>query len=349
MGNEVKEAEKIGFNSNYWDDVKSEYGLPSKKDINYYKNYYRFGVIDPYNEPDSGREFLFFTKPDLFICQDPGRNILSSGLASYPFFKELLSRWPNVIKELQVFDDPQPFSYLLSNMCTSNLDLPSLSAQTIQNPTNIFGISYDYRGSSEASDDNHSFSLEFKDTKNLDVYMFFRAYEEYEILKAQGVVKLYEVEHYRDYILNRILHDQIGIYKFIVAEDMETIMHYSYFCGCMFTSLPRESFNDADFHEGIKYAIDMKCAFVEDMNPLILSDFNNLVSKYNERFSEEDIASIYDFKNRKTDLLPVSSPFIVETKDADGNKRYKLRWYREDKLWKTLKTNVVTLVDDITN
>ena len=68
-------------------------------------------------------------------------------------------------------------------MVSSGLDLPSLSATTVSTPTNAFGTSYDYRWTSEASDDNHQFSLEFKDTKWLDVYNFFKAYEEYQIMK----------------------------------------------------------------------------------------------------------------------------------------------------------------------
>ena len=324
-------------NNNYWNKVKAQYGIPTKYDIDYYNNYYRFGVFDPYNEPESGREFLFFTKPDLYICQDVNGTRLTNELANNTFFNELLQRWPNVIRQLQSWTNPKgnnPFMYLLSNMVTSSLDLPSLSATTVQNPNNMFGISYDYRWTSEASDDNHSFSLEFKDTKNLDVYMLFRAYEEYEILKAQGLIDLNSSGHYKAYITNHVLHDQIGIYKFIVGEDMETIMHYSYFCGCMFTSLPRESFNDADFHEGIKYGIDMKCAFVEDMNPLILTDFNYLVSHSIDTYSknEKNIAYTYDFDHDHTDLKPVTTPFITKSINPDGKKIYKLRWYRDQKL-----------------
>ena len=167
--------------------------------------------------------------------------------------------------------------------------------------------------------------------------MLFRAYEEYEILKAQGVIQLNSEQngsvgnHYKSYITNHILHDQIGIYKFIVSEDMETIMHYSYFCGCMFMNLPRESFNDADFHEGIKYGIDMKCAFVEDMNPSILSDFNALVSNGNSSKLREYAskpASTYDIFRDHTDLRAVTMPFIIKGSNSMGKKIYKLKWYR---------------------
>ena len=319
------------FGQKYWESLKAQYGLPKKDDIDYFNRYYRFGVFDPYHEIQSGREFLFFVKPDLYICQD-SNGTLSNELASYPFFRELREHYPNIIGELQSGFSSNPFSCLLSNMVESGLDLPSLSASTVSTPVNMYGTSYDYRWSSEASDDNHQFSLEFRDTKYLDTYMLFRTYEEYERLKAQGVVSLWQgPERYKNYIFNKVLHDQFGIYKFIVAEDMETILHYSYFCGCMFTSLPRDSFNDANFDDGIKYGIDIKCAFVEDMNPIILSDFNHLLSQYNSRFSQ--IAPVYDFDNQKTDMLYVSSPIIVEERPSttigyNNRPKYKLKWYR---------------------
>ena len=325
------------FNEKYWDDIKAARGIPTKENINYFSNYYRFGVFDPYHEIQTGREFLFFTKPDLYICQNNSYG-LQPDLANYPFFVDLIEKYPYIVYQLQYHYDPDknPFSFLLSNMATSSVDLPGLTASTVSTPVNIFGTSYDYRWSSEASDDNHQFSIEFTDTKYLDTYMFFRTYEEYERLKAQGIIKLYNGgDHYKNYIFNKVLHDQFGIYKFIVSEDMETIIHYSYFCGCMFTSLPRDSFNDANFDDGIKYAIDIKCALVEDMNPAIISDFNKLISNYNRNFTK--VASIFDFENDQTDLLPVASPVIISEYESthvqqnsyNNRLRYKLKWYRK--------------------
>ena len=103
-------------NNNYWNKVKAQYGIPTKYDIDYYNNYYRFGVFDPYNEPESGREFLFFTKPDLYICQDVNGTRLTNELANNTFFNELLQRWPNVIRQLQSWTNPKgnnPFMYYL--------------------------------------------------------------------------------------------------------------------------------------------------------------------------------------------------------------------------------------------
>ena len=311
------------FNEKYWKDLKAQYGLPQREDIDYYTKYYRFGVFDPYNEPESGKEFIFFVKPNLCILENGN---LIDELKNMPFFIELKNKWPHVIEQLQYDADSSkcPFSFLLSNMVSSSLDLPSVSATTVQNPTNMFGTSYDYRWTSEASDDNHSFSLEFKDTKNLDVYMLFRAYEEYERLKAQGWIKLYKHSRYKSYIQNRVLHDQFGIYKFIVAEDMETIMHYSYFTGVYFASLPRDSFNDANFDEGIKYGIDMKAAFVDDMDPIIIRDFNLLASSYAKLHSNNEVSMVYDFENKKTNLLPVACPIIEEAQTIEGVSQSKV-------------------------
>lgn len=314
----------------YVEDLLEEYGLPKRRNIDWCNKLYRFGLINPYDEMQNGREHLFFIKPDLFILNSNGQG-LQPDLKGNPFFEELFKKWPHVIQQLQYRADPtrHPFSLLLSNAVTGHLDLPSLSAATISTPTNNFGTNYDYRGTSEASDDNFTFSIEFEDTKYLDVYMYFKAYEEYQIIKSQGRLHNFAVDNiYRQYIVNKVLHDQIGIYKFIVGEDMETILHYSYFCGVIWTSLPRDSFNSPEFDDGIRYAIDGKAAFVEDMNPLILRDFNNLVGDYNTNHTKTT-ASVYNKNIDATDLKPVLCPFVVEEREVGTGKIiYKLKFRR---------------------
>ena len=69
----------------------------------------------------------------------------------------------------------------------------------------------------------------------------------------------------------------MGIYKFIVAEDMETIIYYAYFWGVFPTSTPREVFGDPLFSDGLTFTVNFKAAFMEDMNPVILKQFNQLM------------------------------------------------------------------------
>lgn len=309
---------------NDFDKILNSKGVYRRKDVDFYNNIYRFGCIDPAESLTSTREYVFFTKPDLHIIgNERGEGTsLNPELSNSPFFKELYRNYPEIIYSLQSSADPtrNPLCLLLTNTLKGNLEVPSITSTTIDTPTNAYGTSYEYRGSSEASDDNFSFSLEFLDTKNLEVYQFFRAYEEYERLKSHGLVSPIQT-----YITNRILHDQIGIYKFLVDEDMMTIVYYAYFCGVMFLSLPRDTFNNPDFSDGPNFTIDMKAAFVEDMNPLILSDFNQLTRNYRYRNSNMDL-SIWNDEYGMMEGTPAVCPYISKRTDANRKDRYVLIW-----------------------
>lgn len=294
---------------------------------------FRFGLRDPYNTVSNTREYLFFTKPDLHIYQmdDDSAVILKNKqlvevLKTIPFWTELKKRKNTTIRMLQNSLYPtDPFNHLLQNQVASNLDVPALSSEMIDTPTNMFGVGYSYRGSSESSDDNPEFSLEFKDNKYLDTYMFFKAYEEYEMLKHHGLIAPCKY-----YTINKILHDAFSIYKFIVDEDMETIIYYGKMYGVVPKSLPRDTFSSPDFTDGIKYSIDFKAAFYEDMKPDIIADFNNLsIGNYNAQpYQINPYNTVLDH----ADTRPAEAAYIVKDKDSPAAKLsptgyvYKLKW-----------------------
>ena len=295
-------------------------GFYPKNEINNFDGMYRFGKIDPYNAVKGVHEVAFFTKPDLHILdKSSGKYALNSELANNPFFIELFNKYPNVIYELQKSTNTNPFSNLLFNakVRTSNIDVPSMSSTTIDTPVNIYGTGYDYRGSSESSNDNFDFSIEFYDDKNLNTYMYFKAYEEYQNLKTHGLVSPAE-----KYIVNKIIHDAIGIYKFVLDEDYETIIYYGYYWGVFFKSLPRDVFSNTEFTNGLSYSIDCRAAFFDDMDPLILSDFNNISANYRNTVATHD-SPIY--KNYQLNGEKPKSAHVVQT--TVGNKKvYKLKW-----------------------
>ena len=282
----------------------------SRKDQDRYlfNDRFRFGFLNAYDNITTAREYLFFTKPDLNIIEEHTMN-LTEGLKEIPFWIELQDRYNNVISMLQSsYGSEDPFNHLLENTVQSNLDMPGISAEMIDTPTNMYGVNYKYRGSSEASDDGHTFSLEFKDTRNLPVYYFFKAYEEYETLKHHGVVGPKS-----DYIFNKILHDQYSIYKFLVDEDGESIIYYAKYYGVKSVNLPRDVFNNTNFDNGISYSIDFDAAFVEDMNPQILTDFNSLSYPYVGEMNDIDI---YNPESDRADNRPAKGALIV--KDIDN-------------------------------
>ena len=311
--------------------------LFTKDEIDLYNNIYRFGLYNPYGALINAREYLFFTKPDLnIIKRNPATGEIISGTEfglnedlKTSFWDELFKeRKSTTIKLLQNSYSPG-WNMLLQNSVISNLEIPGLEGTVVESPVNNYGVGFQYRGTSEASDDSIDFSLEFKDTKWLDVYYFFRAYEDYQTLKHHGTVS-----PWKGYITNRILHDQFAIYKFLVDEDMETIIYWCKLYGVMPMNLPREVFSTADFSSGLSYTINFKAAFFEDMRSDILVDFNNLSASFlNDVSSKLVFQGRYDLETYNTathtgDYRPAKSAYVAKYKRPDSPTGwvYKLKW-----------------------
>lgn len=340
-------------------DVFSSRLLYSKDEIEDAKftKFSRFTkVLDPYGRINPGREFLFFVKPDLHIARTLNADVyrltnarvtettkfgnitLNPQLNSNMYFHDLIRTHPKLVGELQFSSEEgcnDPFCHLLSFYVKSNLPLDSSTAKTMDTPATIFGTNYNYLQDSEASDEAYSFSLEFDDDKELNVYHFFKAYSEYHIARKSGLVTPPAMKYYTQ----KRLHNTMGIYKFIVAEDMETILYYAYLWGVIPTSCPREAFQDANFTEGLSFTVNFEAAFIEDMNPRILYDFNRLMMRKRRNQINPDnwmpivkrvtisggTESAYDgFINGK---LP--SGALVDNAIINGERipKYRLRWY----------------------
>lgn len=347
MANKYKDI--FPNNNLYSDDgLKSTFlsnRIYTNTDIDLYERFSRFGnIMDPNNSITGTREYLFFTKPDLHILE-PFTDTLNKELKNQVFFTELLNRYPYVITQLQSSNGIRtsgPFMSILSNMVSNTLDLESISASTIENPQTIYGTSYNYRGWGYTSDEKVSFSLEFKDTKHLEVYHLLKAYEEYERLKHLGMVTPPNIDgaeeenghSFNYYIRNKVLHDQFSIYKFIVEDDGKTIIYYAKLWGVFFKSVPRDAFSDLKAENGISYSVDFEAAFIDDMNPSILRDFNTIVSKYVNTNNSVDFP-IYNKDLRMVDgkwaRMPVIMKVLKEnnsiwTGPSKMNHKYELRW-----------------------
>ena len=291
------------------DSLMNSVGLYSKDDVENarFHGYSRFGrMLDPYGRLNDTREYLFFVKPDLHIgavnywskgdsarnkvydiggfsdnfYEDNVRSVngikLNPQLDNNAYFSDLIERYPDVVKELQfsISGSKDPFSHLLSTSVSSSLQLPSATASTLETGSTVFGTHYEYLKDSESTDENIEFSLEFVDSKHMDVYQFFKAYTEYHNARKSGLVTPPTMDYYR----YRRLHNTMGVYKFLVDEDMETIRYWAYFWGVFPVNNPRETFGDPAFQDGLTFSIDFKAAFMEDMDPRILSEFNELMS-----------------------------------------------------------------------
>lgn len=263
-------------------------GLYYHNEIEKYTKFSRFGCVDPWNPVLNTREYLFFTKPDLHLFNDSTGSQINYQIKNAPFFTDAFSRYIDVFKSLQISlqSSTTPFITLLSHHVNSNLELPSIVAEVSETSATVYGTSLQYQVPSITSDQDFDFSLEFKDNTELECYMLFKIWHEYRNNKDRisPPNSLY-------YVLNKILHDQISVYKFIVADDAKTIIYYAKLYGVFPKSVPRDSFGNLDAAGGLSYSVNFHAQFVDDMNPMILVDFNNLVDKY---FKSNAEIPIYD-------------------------------------------------------
>lgn len=293
-----------------------------RNQIDKYKKFSRFGFFDPYNANSVTREYLFFTKMDLHLFI-PNTSLLNTELANNPFFTEAHKNYIDTMYQLQwstrTVSKTGPFVNLLSNTVRSSLELGDINMEELETASNIYGTKLIYPLATTTSSNAQEFTLEFEDTKFLDVYMFFRIWYEYELAKAGGQVTPPD----SNYIINKILHDQMSCYKIVVGEDMQTITYYAKCWGVYPTSIPRSVFGDSLKEGPIKIPVSFKCQWVEDMDPNILSDFNKVVQTQLKTFKTD--IPIYNKISEMANGEWANVPYIVSS-TMNGRRVYKLKW-----------------------
>lgn len=311
----------------YFKDEMASRGIVNRYNSGWDAEFSRIPIIDPYMAPKGTTEYLFFVKPDLHLLDNGSINPELNRRSS--FFADAIDRYPHIVDQLQYSASSNRaggvLSPLLSNAVCSKLDMPSISAEQITTPQNVYGTSLEYRGSSFKSDEGYDFSLEFKDTKYLEIYMYFKMYDEYEKLKWMGQVTPTSLM----YIYRKNLHDQTAIYKFIVGEDGMTLLYWARVMGVFPTSVPRDSFSDLQPGE-IKHTVQFHGQFVRDMDPLILRDFNNINMPY---IQGNRNMPLYDQQYHRFDGKFAKCPYIgTQTGNNSLNKlnKYYLLWAAPD-------------------
>lgn len=314
---------EMGFSKAVGDYVSAASGLVNRIDMNWYNRFARTPPLDPFTANTTTREYIFITKPDLHLFNGQG-NPNPELTKRSAFFKDALERFPGVARQLQYsYFGPTggPFMALLSNAFTGHIDMPGITAETVDTSNNVYGVHMSYRGSSYDSDIQPEVSIEFKDNKYLEVYMLLKMYDEYERLKWMGyVTPTNEIYTYR-----KILHDQVTLYKIVVAEDGMSIMYWARFTGGMVTSIPRDYFGD-ELEGDITYNTSWKFNFMSDMDPTILTDFNRITAPQRKG---KKLLPLYDTNNNIANpVWPVSPAIYMSTGTSRGNRyrKYMLRW-----------------------
>lgn len=338
--------------------LMNSYNIFSPHDLKYNTTCYRYPKNDPYTFIDGAREYIFITKVDLPMLNETGQG-LAQEVNIFPYIQDLWNSgyvppvFANLCTSLDqsvfqkynipVAEKEYPFMRILSNRKTSNIDLPDITVEEFESATNLYGSKIIYSKSSALSEENGEFSIEFEDTKFLEIYNLFKVYDLYRQGKWMGLMgpgvhagELYDTNSnlpnattnannnnivsptystYVSYITNKILYDHMAVYKFLVASDGFTILHGSKFIGCFPKSISRSSLSELDEKGGLKITVNFKVSgwLTEDMLE-ISRDFNAIMYNYigdGGSFLRDNIAlPVYDNSIDRVSQESADFPFI---------------------------------------
>lgn len=299
--------------------LRRAHGLYLRNEIDCYNKFFRFGYLGPQDVLTNTREYVFFTKPDLHLFQSGNPAYLNPEISNIPFFINAKDCYLEVLEHLQIstIGNKTPFMNLLFNNRKSSLELPRINTSIVETSATVYGTVIPYAHTSIEDDQGFDFSLEFEDTKEIEVYMLSRIVAEYN--RRKDIITPPNDE----YTIKKVLHDQFCGYKFLVGADGETIIYYAKLYGVLFKSSPRDSFGNLPEGGGLSHTIDFHAAFVEDMDPLILSDFNDLVSPFLPNTSDLEI---YDDSISRVSGELATMPYIKYEKNHSAPLRCKLKW-----------------------
>lgn len=305
-------------------------GIYDKSDMMYNTVFYRFPRIDPFNYVEGTREYCFFIKPDLNIL-DNGNLSQSIQNAQVPYFYNLYNngyRYTTLQDLCYSNGGGCPFVRILSNRKTSNIDVPDIAVEELETAQNMYGTRIFYPKSSMKSDEDIDFTVEFEDTKHLEVYNFFKAYDYYRQLKWLGIISPRQED-----ILNKILHDHMGLYKFVLDDDGETILFWCKWTGIYPKIISRSAFSEIPEKGPLKITVGFKqSGFFEDMVPNIISDFNSLVANW---VGAKQALGTYEYDLWDNEIQAISGEFVdypyisIEYPTTENGLKfaeYRLKW-----------------------
>ena len=333
-------------------------GIFEPRDMDFNRGFYRFPRNDPYNYVDGAREYLFFTKPDLPLLDQNGDLLADvkkiayfTNLADSPGYRKsvfwnLCQHYGNANSNVKL--DTCPFMRILTNRKTSNMDIPDINVEEMETAVNMFGSKILYPKSSMSSDENVDFSIEFEDTKYLEIYHLFKAWDYYRQLKWLGILgpgaNIKQIgdpsyNHYANYCFYKILCDHISVYKFLVSTDGNTILFMSKAIGVYPKTISRSSFSEIPDRGPLKITIGFKVSgWIEDSTPTIAADFNTLIEAWLGGAPWKNgttAASLWDDEIGFVSQELMDYPFIYrdEGKNDEGDanrpgqfKQFKLLW-----------------------
>lgn len=295
------------FGDEFLNKVYSSIGIYRKPSDNKKMSHFSpYGYFDINDISTHYREYLFFTKPHLNM----------NGLSMYsPQYYDFVTKYHPHIKS-DLCSGGVGFIPILTNTVvpTNGTDVIDSTSIEIETMTNIYGANVSYKGHSIESKYDAEFTVEFSDTRFLDVFMLFHYWDTYSSLKSLGYME--PLKEYQPPF--RRLDDQISVYKIIVGSDLSHIVYFGKWTGVFPKNVPKSVFSTLE-SGNIRIPIQFKSFEYNDMNPVIIDEFN-MVAGSDRGHITNNYVGTGSPKERWS-----SAPYIVRS-TYRGRPIYKLKW-----------------------
>lgn len=284
--------EAMNLESEIVGHIKHDLGITHKaynnlNAINVYKN------MESQDFLSTGVAYVFFTRPSLHFGDkiDPTlknipfyKNVTKETFFKpCPFIDDIVNRksrmYENVLHSLK-----GGFGYvaLITNLC-QNFEAQDLTTEVTTANDTFKGFKLSLPSSHSESLVGGTFSINFNETRNMDVTVFHKIWVDYIEGIRRGVL-VPSTDSIRSFNKSNVKNNGYidymnSAYYFLLDADGKTIKYYAKYTGVFPTSVPYSSFNWEIGSSNLKkVTINYQYNYKEDMNPEILREFNYVMS-----------------------------------------------------------------------
>ena len=269
--------------------------------------------------------YVFFVRPDLNILNNTLDDFANDAIRGDATFRWLFSNAPEVLRSLSTnFSQYHDYVPYLGNKIES-MPTFDFSLKVNENTQAFTGYRSFYAGNAIESTTGINFDISFKEDNNLSTLKMFYAWTYYidGVVRARFTAK-------DEYRYNRIADYYTSIYYILCGPDGQKILYFQKITGAFPTNTPLSllSMNIPMTPES-KVSISFSAFSVEQMNPIILSEFNynsrmNRTGDWSRPATPRDMDPVPHYESDiMTGRSFVGTPYIY-----GDSRQYYLMWNR---------------------
>jgi hypothetical protein len=284
--------------------------------LNQLDRFNRYKVPFSHGQLSKGIPYIFFVRPDINILNDS--NELTQTVAPITFYSQMYKTDPEVFKSLtKNLSSDHSFHPYLSNAAMS-FELSDELIKTEDSGETFTGYKMKYARSTVESNTAGTFSIQYVDDRDLNVYKTHKLWLEYMDNVYRGVI-----QPGRHSVLRKEVDYSTAVYYFLCGPDGETLLFWSKYFGVFPNNAPASSLSWAK-GSSVKlpeFSINYSYSVKEDYKPIALMEFNEL-SKGSFEYRRT-----YEPSMAMVGRTMAGAPFIQTSSNPDtGRTVYKLRF-----------------------